>query len=279
MSTIMIIIICSILGAALLYLLMIMPRVNNRVQNTDLRQVLYAHRGLHDNDGEAPENSMEAFRRAVDGGFGIELDIQLTRDKLPVVFHDFTLKRVCGAEGKVKDYSYQELQKFHLCTSEEKIPLLSEVLKLVDGKVPLIVEFKIEAADISLCPVADKLLREYKGPYCMESFNPLGVLWYRKHHREVIRGQLSDAFTRDKNYQGILYFVLQNLLFNGLTKPDFIAYNHKYPRKLSRLLCKRMFGNTAVAWTIKSEAELEAAKKQFDMYIFDSFYPHQGSRA
>lgn len=99
---------------------------------------------------------MAAFRKAADAGFGIELDIQLTKDKIPVVFHDFTLKRVCGGEGKISDYTYEELQQFHLCDSVEKIPKFEDVLKMVDGKVPLIVEFKIERTDLSLCPLADK---------------------------------------------------------------------------------------------------------------------------
>ncbi len=97
----------------------------------------------------------------MDAGFGIELDIQLTKDKIPVVFHDFTLKRVCGAEGKVSDYTYEELRSFTLCESKEHIPLFEEVLGLVSGKVPLIVELKIESADLTLCSVADKLLGAY----------------------------------------------------------------------------------------------------------------------
>ena len=100
---------------AILYLLMIMPRLTNRRERKKFLSVYYAHRGLHDNETPAPENSMAAFRKAVDAGYGIELDVQVTKDKIPVVFHDFTLQRVCGQEGKVCDYTYEELQKFHLC--------------------------------------------------------------------------------------------------------------------------------------------------------------------
>ena len=214
--------------------------------------------------------------KAADAGFGIELDIQLTKDKIPVVFHDFTLKRVCGGEGKISDYTYEELQQFHLCDSVEKIPKFEDVLKMVDGKVPLIVEFKIERTDLSLCPLADKMLRAYKGMYCMESFNPLGVWWYRKKHPDLVRGQLSDAFLKEGEYVGILYFVLQNLLLNFVTKPDFVAYNHHYPEILSRKLCRGLYHNTAAAWTIKSQKELDEARKHFDIFIFDSFVPEAG---
>lgn len=177
---------------AVLYLLMIMPRMAGKPDTAPFQKWLYAHRGLHSNEpaqrGEdmAPENSLRAFRRAVEAGFGIEMDVQMTKDHIPVVFHDFTLKRICGREGKVCDYTYEELQQFPLCGSDQRIPKFKDVLSCVDGKVPLIVELKIEATDLSVCPAADGLLAEYKGMYCIESFNPLGLFWYRMHRRRVV---------------------------------------------------------------------------------------------
>lgn len=255
------------------YLLLIMPHTFSRNKTKAFQNWLYAHRGLHDNRGEAPENSKRAFVKAVEAGFGIELDIQLTKDRIPVVFHDFTLDRACGKKGKIKDYTFEELQQFTLFNSQEKIPRFEEVLKIVNGKVPLIVEFKIEYRDMGLCLEADKLLDSYGGLYCMESFNPLAVLWYRRKRPDVVRGQLSDAFSREERHCHIMKLVLQNLLLNCLTKPDFIAYNHKYPKMLSRTLCRKLYHNTAAAWTIKSQAELETARKNFDIFIFDSFLP------
>lgn len=159
-------------GIAVLYLLMIMPAMLGRPDMEPFKRWLYAHRGLHDNSSDAPENSLRAFKRAVEAGYGIELDIQLSKDKKPVVFHDFTLERICGRPGKVCDYTYEELRRFKLCDSDEGIPSFADVLKLVDGRVPLIVELKIEHTDLSLCPIADKLLRQYSGRYCIESFHP-----------------------------------------------------------------------------------------------------------
>lgn len=256
-----------------LYFLAIKPRLSRQKQWAPFKGVYYAHRGLHDNESEAPENSLPAFKKAVKAGYGIELDVQLTKDRVPVVFHDFTLERACGKPGKVYEYTYEELQQFPLFQSNERIPKFEEILKAVDGKVPLIVEIKLEWMDLTVCAFVDKLLKEYKGMYCIESFNPLVLTWYRRYHNDVLRGQLSDAFLKEGEYRGVLYWILQNLLLNWMTKPDFVAYNHKYADNLSRRLCRKLYKNMAAAWTIKSQQELEAAKEEFDVFIFDSFIP------
>ena len=262
-----------ILVLIVLYFLAIKPRLSRQKQWAPFKGVYYAHRGLHDNESEAPENSLPAFKKAVKAGYGIELDVQLTKDRVPVVFHDFTLERACGRPGKVYEYTYEELQQFPLFQSNERIPKFEEVLKVVDGKVPLIVEIKLEWMDLTVCAFVDKLLKEYKGMYCIESFNPLVLTWYRRYHNDVLRGQLSDAFLKEGEYRGVLYWILQNLLLNWMTKPDFVAYNHKYADNLSRRLCRKLYKNMAAAWTIKSQQELEAAKEEFDVFIFDSFIP------
>ena len=273
---------CVVLGIlAVLYLLMTMPRMIGRPDRRPHINVLYAHRGLHDNAGDSPENSMAAFKKAVDAGYGIECDVQLTKDGIPVIFHDFTLKRVArtsdgqSPEGKVIDYTYEELQEFHLLNSNEKIPKFEDFLRLVDGRVPLIVELKIELKDLSVCSAVNGLLSDYKGVYCIESFNPLGVIWYRKHRPDVMRGQLSDEFHKEnpQEFKGILYFVLTHLFFNFLGKPDFIAFNRKYPKSFSLWVNRHLYGCLTAAWTIKSQEQLDDAKRDFDIYIFDSFIP------
>ena len=288
----------------IIYLILIMPRMTGRPDRTVYTQVLYAHRGLHDNDSDHPENSMAAFKRAVDAGYGIELDVQLTKDKVPVIFHDFTLERIarydsdCVPEGVapdskggypvrgcVDDYTYDELMHFHLLTSNERIPRFEDFLKLVDGKVPLVVEFKVRTSNVStrpeVCVLAWEYLKDYKGVYCIESFHPFALLWFRRHHGRVFRGQLSEEFYRDNPglFKSPVYFVLAMLMFNFLTAPDFIAYNHQHAGNLSRVLCHRLYRSTAAAWTIKSEEALAEAKKHFDLFIFDSFVPAQGPQA
>ena len=270
---ILLIISAGLVVALLLYFLMIMPRILYKPDTSPFMEWLYAHRGLHDNAAKVPENSMAAFRKAVEGGFGIELDVQMSRDGVPVVFHDFTLERMCGAGGKVCDYSYEELRRFTLLGSGEGIPKFADVLKMVDGRVPLIVELKIERTDMSVCRAVDRLCSRYKGLYCIESFNPLAVFWYRRHRKNIVRGQLSDAFIKEGEYVGTISFLLQNLLFNWLGKPDFIAYNCKYPKMLSKWLCRRLYHIKTAAWTIKSREQLREARKHFDIFIFDGFVP------
>lgn len=257
----------------LFYLWAIMPRVLGRPNRTAFWHRYYAHRGLHDNAGDAPENSLKAFQRAVEANYGIELDVQLSKDYVPVVFHDFTLERMCGVSGKVCDYTYEELQDFSLLNTSEKIPRFEQVLNLINGKVPLVVEIKSDTTDFSMCPVIDKVLQSYAGIYCIESFNPLCLWWYRRNHNHIMRGQLSDCFWSEGEYKTVLHWLLQNLLCNFVGRPDFIAYNCKYPNMLSNRIAKNMFGAAMAAWTVKSNEQLDHIREQYDMFIFDSFIP------
>ena len=272
LTVIKIILVC-VAVLAVLYMLAIMPRIFNRPDTTLFKKRYFAHRGLHDNASDAPENSMAAFRKAVEAGLGMELDVQVTKDGVPVVFHDFKLERICGAPGKIADSTYEELQAYTLCDSKERIPRFSELLEMVDGQVPLIVEIKAETANVSCCGIIDSLLRAYRGPYCIESFNPMVLWWFRRNHSDVVRGQLSSNFRREGEYLNILYFAMTHLLFNFLTKPDFIAYNHKFSEEPGRRICRRLYRHPAAAWTIRSQQDLEALKGEYDVFIFDSFLP------
>jgi glycerophosphoryl diester phosphodiesterase len=204
-------------------------------------------------------------------GYGMEMDIQLTKDDKLVVFHDATLKRMCGVDGNVWDYTLEELQKFRLAKSQETIPSFDEVLKLVDGKVPLIIEYKMDRPLTRVCELGNELLSSYQGIYCIESFHPFALMWYKKHRPEVKRGQLSGNLAKEtKNPKNkVIYTLVTFLLTNILTKPDFIAYDHRYVNNISRKVCKWL-GALSVAYTIKSVERYEEVKKDFDLFIFDS---------
>ncbi len=255
---------------SILFVCMVAPRMLNRADRTLFLGKHYAHRGLFDNNSDAPENSLAAFKKAVEAGYGIELDVQLSKDNKLVVFHDATLKRMCGVDGNVWDYTLEELKRFRLLHSKEQIPTFEEYLEVVKGKVPFILEYKLDRAQTHVCELANEVLKNYKGAYCIESFHPLALLWYRKNRPDVLRGQLCEEFYRNSAYKGkILYMILPFMPFNFLTRPDFIAYNHKHAHNISRRICKAL-GGLSVAYTIKSRKEYARAKDEFDLFIFDS---------
>ncbi len=253
-----------------IYIFLICPRIFKKADRSPLRGRHYAHRGLFDNESESPENSLPAFAKAVEAGYGIEFDVQLTKDDIPVVFHDATLKRMCGADGNVWDYTLEELQDMKLANSQEKIPTLAQALNVVDGRVPLIIEYKMDRPDVKVCELGNELLKDYKGVYCMESFHPFAVRWYRFKRPDIVRGQLCMDYWKDEIYKKKPGFWLLGLMLtNFLARPDFIAFKHSDAGNLSRKLC-RLLGGLSVAWTIKSKEDYEKAKNQFDLFIFDS---------
>ncbi len=256
-----------------LYLLCLRPNTGRREAMKAFWDVYIAHRGFFNNE-DVPENSMPAFLAAVERGYGIELDVQLTADGRVVVFHDATLLRMCGVAKKVSECTFEELRSYALIGANERIPLFGEVLKAVNGKVPLIVEIKVSEGHVR---TADRVAREldgYMGKYCVESFNPFVVRWFRKHRPQVIRGQLSTDYKKDGHGKCVVdRFVLTNLLFNFCARPDFIAYNHKHAEQFSFKLCKRLYKVVCAAWTVRSEEELESVRGEFEVVIFDGFVP------
>ncbi len=258
--------------AAGAYLIAIAPRLCERPER--IPKVYYAHRGLHDNISDAPENSLAAFQKAVDAGYGIELDVQMTADGKVVVVHDFNLKRISGVDKEIDQCTYEELQEYPIYGSDQRVPLFEDVLKAVDGKVPLIVELKYKEGS-KICEKAQELLNSYTGIYCIESFHPQVLVWYRKNYPHICRGQLSMNFERDENTKGAQYFALRHLLTNFLAKPDFIAYDCRAMHAVSKNICRNLFGCPSVAWTVKCQAQLDACSRSFDYFIFEGFAPKQ----
>nr|WP_300004764.1 glycerophosphodiester phosphodiesterase family protein [Tissierella sp.] len=236
---------------------------------------LYSHRGIHDNKDKNPENSLLSFQMAVEEDYGIELDVQVTRDNIPVIFHDKTLKRACDLDTCINNYTLKELKDIRLFNTHEAIPTLEEVLEVVKGRVPLIVELKNETSDVSELEYVARVLDSYEGLYCIESFNPLAVIWYKKNRPHVIRGQLSSYFKKSDHsiFRRSRDFLLENLMTNFLTKPDFIAFNYKYKDMFSFRLCKALFNPLTAAYTIKNQKVLDSIQEDFDLFIFDSFIP------
>ncbi len=256
-------------AAAALPFLVMAPGSATRRQKAPFYGLNFAHRGLHSRDKSVPENSLEAFRLAAEAGYGMELDVQLSKDGQVVVFHDDTLDRVCGVPGRVDERTFEELQQLRLCGTGHRIPLFSQVLETVAGRGALIVELKNGKRNRELCEKTYALLQGYRGEACVESFNPRIVAWFRRHGKDLVRGQLAapvkeyvkDGFSRP------LSFVLSRCLLNFLARPQFIAYRIG-PRPLSVRLSE-LLGAMKVGWTSHDPG----SEKGRDAVIFEFYRP------
>lgn len=235
----------------------------------ELPEQLFAHRGLHGK--EIPENSLSAFKKAYEKNLGVELDVRFTLDKKLVVFHDDTLQRLCGEDINVNDLTYENLQKYSLNETNEKIPLFSEVLKVLNG-MPVICEIKSNHKEPTdeLCQIVYREIKDYTGFICIESFDPFVVKWFRKNRPDVIRGQLSMNFVRDNktNLTFIEAFIMTHLFVNVLSRPDFVAYRYK-DVSFGYFLCRKVYNVLCVPWTVKGEKEIKEARKVFKSIIFE----------
>ena len=231
-----------------------------------------AHRGFHSKDKTIPENSMQAFRLAVENNYGIELDLQYSKDFKIVVFHDETLERICGVPGRVDEYTYDELQQFQLCGQNETIPLFSDVLEMVDGKVPFIIELKHCRNNSRLCEEVYRMLKDYKGDYCIESFNPLIVRWFKKHAPHIYRGQLSSTCHDLKQSAPLtLVFWLALCLTNFLSRPNFIAYNKTHTPLTVKIA--HSLGAVPVGWTVRNKDDIKHLETKNKTVIFEFYQP------
>ncbi len=256
------------------YLFASAPGIHKKTKWQHLTGWDYAHRGLYDNEHGIPENSMAAFRRAVDKGYGIELDVHLTADNQLVVFHDDTLTRMCGMNKKISSFLYSDLMQLRLLGTEEGIPLFKDVLELIDGKVPLIIELKVDGSNQNLlCPLVWQLLSRYKGDYCIESFHPFVLQWFKRHEPQVVRGQLCCNFFKENPHCDIVLFLMSNLMTNFFTHPDFIAYKYLDLDNPAVIYNRKLFHIMTVVWTIPGKPTYDRFKNKVDVMIFEGFEP------
>ncbi len=258
--------------AALYLFLVFTERPRGRTE--PFEKTLIAHRGLF--GGGVPENSLGAFARAAERGYGIELDVQLTSDGRLVVFHDATLKRMLGVKRKISELTYEELEEYRFPGTDERVPLFAEVLRVVNGRVPMIIEVKSYGNCEATCRALAERLDGYGGEYCVESFDPSALRWFRKNRPQVVRGQLAQNYFRSRSKLPLWQKIAAtSLLANFVGRPSFIAYNHHHRIPLAGRLLKGAGRATLAAWTVRSEAELEEARKTYSVIIFDSFIPSE----
>lgn len=250
-------------------LFLLAPGTSSRRQREPFMGTNVAHRGLHSRDKSVPENSLEAFRLAAEAGYGIELDVQFSKDKQVVVFHDDTLDRVCGVHARVDELTYDELKELRLCGSDQTIPLFTEVLGVIRGRSPIICELKNGRNNRELCEKTYEIISGYRGDICVESFNPMIVAWFRFHAKDLLRGQLAQPtrFYDAETMSAPLAYALGHTLFNCLARPQFIAYRIGF-RPLS-VRMSELIGAMRVGWT-SHEPRNEAGR---DTVIFEFYRP------
>ena len=226
-----------------------------------------AHRGLHDNI--IPENSIPAFKRAIEGGFNIEIDVHLSADGQLVVFHDADLKRICGVEKAVKDCTVEELKTYTLKDTEYTIPTLDEFMKLVNGKVGILCEVKgINPFDTTIAKATIEAFKTYDGNVALQSFNAGAVICFRKDGSRPF-GQLitwgwGDAEKCAKmNWMGKLHIC-------KISKPQFIAYDVRTCKDAEKYINKqKKKGKPIIIWTVNSPEKLALARSIGDNIIFE----------
>ena len=230
-----------------------------------------AHRGLH--NSEVPENSMEAFALAIENNYAIELDVHLSKDKVPVVFHDEDLERMTGSRGNISQYVLKSLKKLNLKDTENDIPTLQEVLDLVAGKVPLIIEIKGHENDGEIEARVMSLLEHYQGDYTIQSFNPLSLRWVREKYPNTVLGLLVTNDFSDTKLGIMKKIMLQYMTFTPVIRPDYIGLDYETFNIAQYYLIKMLTFGKIVFWTISSEEMYEECKEFADNIIFEGFRP------
>ena len=224
-----------------------------------------AHRGLHNET--YGENSMGAYKNAIENGCPIEMDIQLSKDGVLLCFHDDSLERVCGKKAFINDLTYEEIKQLKILNTQEGVPTFEEFLKVVDGKVPLLIEIKLQRSkqyDIALKTV--EALKGYKGEFVIQSFDPRIMGKVRKYAPSIIRGQLACKPER-KSMTFIKYLVVRYMLLNCVSKPDFIHYAlNDMPIKTNK---------PTICWTIRTKEDLAKARKLGVNFVFETVNPNE----
>ena len=231
---------------------------------TFLLNNIIAHRGYHKKELGIPENSIPAFIRAIENNYIIELDVHVLKDNNIIVFHDDNLKRMTGIDKNIKELTYDELKNVKLYNTNYTIPLLSEVLSIVDGKVPILIELKYDVRNHRLEDNLMKILKEYNGEYAVQSFDPFILSYFKRKYPNIIRGQLSYDFNNKKmNY--FKKYILSHMKLNFISKPDFISYGVNSP-----LIYKLKRNKIVLGWVIRNKNDYVKLKKYCDNFICEN---------
>ena len=254
-------------GAGLVWL--IAPGRFTEEQRALVQDRYFAHRGLYDSEAGIPENSLAAFRRAAEYGYGAELDVRMTRDGVLVIAHDSNLERMTGENIFVEAHDYDDIAPLRLEGTDEEVPLFADALDvLFSADVPVIVEIKSTTADKrdALCAAVLAELDSRDGQFCIESFDPTIVWWFRRNAPEILRGQLT---AQKENLGGTEFekYAASRVLCNFLGRPQFIA--HRVGERALTVRMAEAMGAMRVRWTAQDDTQ----EADSDAIIFEHFFP------
>ena len=242
-----------------------------------LKGVNFAHRGLHSRDNSIPENSMPAFRAALEKGYGIELDVRLSLDGELFVFHDTELDRATECDDWADGLTYEKLSALRLFGTDERIPRLSEVLELIDGKVPLLIEVKRSTRTTYLCRKLSAMLKDYKGDYAVISFDPTVLSWFRKNEKTVPRGLLvAPSKAMDNADNPVTSFLGSRVFGNYLCRAQILVCS-KGPRTLNAKIAAKL-SPALFVWTVRDGDDISSFEKKNDSVIFEYYTPAPKTR-
>lgn len=226
-----------------------------------------AHRGLY--GFGKPENSMAAFGAAVCSGYVIELDVHLLADGAVAVFHDDNLKRMCGVDVDIRELTARKIKKYRLDDTKERIPLLKDVLTLVGGAVPIIIELKYDVSAGRLEKALAPILKDYPGQYALKSFNPIIVRNLRKLFRAAPVGQLYSSAMFD-DLCSLRRWFFERAVVWSLWRSDFASVNQKDLTD-PVIASLRASSKPILAWTIRSAGERLSVLRLADNCICERF--------
>ena len=265
------IILALVVLAAIVYLILSAPNSTRKRAGMENLTVDYAHRGFH---GEGiPENSIPAFSAAVAAGFGVELDVQLSSDGDVVVFHDYDLKRMCGEDTKLSSLRGAELSWRRLGKTQYNIPMLEDVLHTVRGRVPVLIELKGENSDTALCEAVAGILSHYNGKYCVQSFNPYLLNYFKLHHPKVARGLLYTDYKKNASLSKIKRLMLGSMMTNFLARPDFISVDESSLDAFPVRLMQKLHKLPTFVWTLRDPDRHARYRSMKYGRIFEGYDP------
>lgn len=256
-----------ILIFAVIYVFLVMPRVIDAA-DMDLQSTDYALCGLH--SARAHENSLAAFSLAKSAGYGIALQVRLSADGKIFVFRDESLKRMCGTDQPISSLKSRDIRALRLAGGNEHIPLLSEVLSLVDGHVPILIEVKPSENSPKLCRRLAELMDGYAGAFAIQSLDPHVLGFFKKYRPRFARGQM---LTRSSHPNFLVRFAHSHLFINVISRPDFISAEGCRMREPAFLLATRVFQVKGFVWTVRKQSQYAVCRKNSLYAIFENIRP------